>query len=221
MDLNKISEQTIMYIVTAIAVMIIAVGVRYASILAGVDVGTANLLFVIVLAVELVLYLLLHKSIDKATAFFVLRRKKSEKCKPNELTGIAKERFEQSIAIFADYTKLAFNDKLSGEDIERLCSYAEQFAKEEELKNIAPIKVLSRKISNNDLYHYGWNLWNHFRSYRDDRRQECVVAWLKTVFDNLSAIETSTVKGKLTIFDSKCNITIQKNISDYLRIIKG
>lgn len=44
MDLNKISEQTIMYIVTA------------------------NLLFVIVLAVELVSYLLLHKSIDKATA---------------------------------------------------------------------------------------------------------------------------------------------------------
>lgn len=221
MDLNKISEQTILYIVTAIAVMIIAVVVRYASVLAGVDVGTANLLFVIVLAVEAVLYLLLHKSIGKATAFFILRRKKSEKFKPNELTGIAKERFEQSITIFADYTKHAFNDKLSGEDFERLCSYAEMFAKEEELKNIVPIKVLSRKISNNDLYHYGWNLWNHFRSYRDDRRQECVVAWLKTVFANLAEIETSTVKGKLTIFDSKCNITIQKNISDYLRIIKG
>lgn len=134
MDFNKISDQTIMYIVTAIAVMIIAVVVRYASVLAGVDIGTANLLFVIVLAIELVLYLILHKSIDKLTAFFILRRKKSEKFKPNELTGIAKERFEQSIAIFADYTKHAFKDKLSDEDLERLCSYAEMFAKEEELK---------------------------------------------------------------------------------------
>ncbi|MDR0509990.1 MAG: hypothetical protein LBH06_02715 [Rikenellaceae bacterium] len=65
MDFNKVSAHTILYTVTAIAAVIIAVAVRYAGLASGLDAGTANLVFVVVLAVEAVLYLLLVKSIAR------------------------------------------------------------------------------------------------------------------------------------------------------------
>ncbi|KAA6316053.1 hypothetical protein EZS27_033586, partial [termite gut metagenome] len=105
-------------------------------------------------------------------------------------------------------------------ELQKLNSYIELFAREQTFENIEPVQIPSRQISNNDLYHYGWNLWNHFKGRRQDQRQECVVSWLKTVFTNLGEVEFSTIKGKLTIFDVKSKITIQKNIPDYLRFLK-
>ena len=77
-----------------------------------------------------------------------------------------------------------------------------------------------RQINNNDLYHFGWNMWNHFKIHQEDQTQECIVSWLKVVFTNLNEVEFSTIKGKLKIFDAKSKITIQENISDYLRFLK-
>ncbi|KAA6309382.1 hypothetical protein EZS27_039114, partial [termite gut metagenome] len=133
---------------------------------------------------------------------------------------IVRERFEQSVTIFCEYTQKALGKYIPAGELQKLNSYIELFAREQTFENIEPVQIPSRQISNNDLYHYGWNLWNHFKGRRQDQRQECVVSWLKTVFTNLSEVEFSTIKGKLTIFDVKSKITIQKNIPDYLRFLK-
>jgi hypothetical protein len=133
---------------------------------------------------------------------------------------IVRERFEQTISVFCKYTQKVFGKYISAEALQTLNGYIEAFSREQELENVDSVQIPPRQISNNDLYHYGWNLWNHFKNHREDQRQDCVVSWLKAVFANLGEVEFSTIKGKLTIFDSKSKITIQKNISDYLRFLK-
>ncbi|MDR0231686.1 MAG: hypothetical protein LBI82_06150 [Dysgonamonadaceae bacterium] len=58
MDFNKISEHTILHIVTAIAALSIAVATRFICIKSSCDTGTANLVFIIVLGIEVILYLI-------------------------------------------------------------------------------------------------------------------------------------------------------------------
>jgi hypothetical protein len=58
MDFTKISTHTILHTVAAIMAVVVAIAVRYGCLVGGLDAGTANLFFVVVLAVEAVLYLL-------------------------------------------------------------------------------------------------------------------------------------------------------------------
>jgi hypothetical protein len=231
MDFNKISEHHILYIITAIAGFVIAVAVRFLCISSGYDAGTANLVFVMILGIEIVLYLVLMKTIINQVDKFMIRRKNKKDAKNTCAENVAsseesvhdrivRERFEQSVTIFCEYTQKALGKYIPAGELQKLNSYIELFAREQGLENIEPVQIPSRQINNNDLYHYGWNLWNHFKGRRQDQRQECVVSWLKIVFTNLSEVEFSTIKGKLTIFDVKSKITIQKNIPDYLRFLK-
>jgi hypothetical protein len=232
MDFNKISEYTILHIVTALAILITASVVRYVCVQSGCDTGTANLVFIIVLGIEAILYLILMKAVIFQIEKLIARRKDRNEAKKidvenNETSSgesihdrIVRERFEESIAIFQEYTQKTFGKYITADEIKKLNDYVELFAQEQSFENIVPVQVPPRQISNNDLYHFGWNLWNHFKNHLQDQRQECVVAWLKTVFSNLSDVELSTVKGKLTIYDKKGKISIQKGIPDYLRFLK-
>ncbi|GAB6011997.1 hypothetical protein [Viscerimonas tarda] len=231
MDFNKISEYTILHIVTALAILITASVVRYACVRSGSDTGTANLVFAIVLGIEIVVYLILMKAIIYQVEKFSIWRK-DKKTESNENTKnittqegsvhdrIVRERFEESITLFQEYTQKTFGKYITADEIKKLNDYVELFAQEQSFENIVSVQVPPRQISNNDLYHFGWNLWNHFKNHLQDQRQECLVAWLKIVFSNLSDVELSIVKGKLTIYDTKGKISIQKSIPDYLRFLK-
>jgi len=234
MDFNKISEQHILHIVMAVAALSIAVAMRFICVRSDCDTGTANLVFIIVLGVEVILYLILMKVIIFQFEKLVAWRKNKKEAKeivvesnnisyPSEESvhdQIVRKRFEESIAIFQEYTQKSFGRYISSEEIKKLNGYIELYAKEQPLENTILVQTPRHQISNNDLYHFGWNMWNHFKKYRQDQTQECVVAWLKAVFANLNDVELSTIKGKLTIFDAKSKITIQKNIPDYLRFLK-
>jgi hypothetical protein len=233
MDLNKITEYHILYIVTAVSALTIAVAVRFLCISSGCDAGTANLVFVIVLGIEAVLYLVLMKIIINQMEKFILRRKAKKDPIQNTCAEVAtvpsgesvhdrivRERFEQAISVFCEYTQKALGRYIAAEELKKLNTYVEVFAREQPLEKVDPVQVASRQLSNNDLYHYGWNLWNHFKGYQQDQRQETVATWLKTVFASLNDVEFSTIKGKLTIHDSKSRINIQKSITDYLRFLK-
>jgi len=232
MDFNKISEQHILHIVMAVTALTIAVSARLICIRSGCDTGTANLVFIIVLGIEVILYLILMKVIIFQFEKLIAWRKNKEEVK-NTVTKdinvpieesvhdqIVRERFEESIAIFQEYTQKSFGRYISSDEMKNLFGYIELFAREQSLENIIPVQTPRHQINNNDLYHFGWNLWNHFKNYRQDQTQECVVAWLKVVYANLSDVEFSTIKGKLKIFDAKSKITIQENIFNYLRFLK-
>jgi len=228
MDINKVSEQTLLYAVAAIMVVVVATAARYICIRGGVDVGTANLVFLVVLGVGAVLYIILIKGLTSLIDNLLARHnaKKAvlaETSAPAEESvhdRIVREKFEEGITVFCDYTAKVIGKHIPAEAFKRLGIYIERYAREQPLDNVQSINVPPHKINNNDLYHYGWNLWNHFRANRVDKRQECVVEWLKEVFANLEEIETSTIKGKLTIHDPKGSIALHKSIPDFLRFLK-
>jgi len=150
MDFNKISEHTILHLVTALAILITASVVRYVCVRSGCDTGTANLVFVIVLGIEVAVYLILIKAIIYQVEKFSIWRK-NKKVERNKGTAnvttqeesvhdrIVRERFEESIAIFQEYAQKSFRKYITSDEIKRLNDYIELFAREQPFENILPV----------------------------------------------------------------------------------
>ena len=163
MDFNKISEQHILHIVMAVAALSIAVATRFICIRSGCDTGTANLVFIIVLGVEVILYLILMKVIIFQFEKLVAWRKNKKEAKAIVIEGnniypeesvhdqIVRERFEESITVFQEYTQKSFGRYISSDEMKKLHRYIELFAKGQSLENIIPVQTPRHQISNNDL----------------------------------------------------------------------
>ena len=112
MDYRKLSDHFVLLLVVAVVAFGIAVLVRLAVLMAGLDVGTANLIFVVMLGIGAVLYLLLVKGIISLFDSLMAKRngQKTGHAGVSIPAGesvhdrIVKERFEESIAIFCEYT---------------------------------------------------------------------------------------------------------------------
>lgn len=96
---------------------------------------------------------------------------------------------------------------------------------EEEIKNIyAAIKGYSNRVTDfsnypsiglldlnsYDLYHFGWNIWNHFRGRR---RQVVIANLLKAIFaENFSTTDVESIKRHLKNDEDKGIIKIKKDL---------
>ena len=107
------------------------------------------------------------------------------------------------------YTQTIFAPFILDQDLNRLCHYIELYSERKELVQITPIKV-SDQINTTDVYHFGWNIWNHFRI----SDQNGMAIFLKKVFaptlKEVSDIET--IKKKLRIQDQNCTIKLNSNL---------
>lgn len=107
------------------------------------------------------------------------------------------------------YTQTIFAPFILDQDLNRLCHYIELYSERKELVQITPIKV-SDQINTTDVYHFGWNLWNHFRI----SDQYGMAIFLKKVFaptlKEVSDIET--IKKKFRIQDQNCTIKLNSNL---------
>jgi hypothetical protein len=107
------------------------------------------------------------------------------------------------------YTQTIFAPFILDQDLNRLCQYIDLYSERKELVQITPIKV-SDQINTIDVYHFGWNIWNHFRI----SDQYGMAIFLKKVFaptlKEVSDIET--IKKKLRIQDQNCTIKLNSNL---------
>lgn len=107
------------------------------------------------------------------------------------------------------YTQTIFAPFILDQDLNRLCHYIELYSERKELVQITPIKV-GDQINTIDVYHFGWNIWNHFRI----SDQYGMAIFLKKVFaptlKEVSDIET--IKKKLRILDQNCTIKLNSNL---------
>jgi hypothetical protein len=107
------------------------------------------------------------------------------------------------------YTQTIFAPFILDQDLIRLCQYIDLYAERKKLDQINPIKV-SNQINTTDIYHYGWNIWNHFRI----SDQNGMAIFLKKVFaptlKEVSDIET--IKKKLRIQGQNCTIKLNSNL---------
>lgn len=229
MNSQKVNSHFILLLTVIIAGLIVAASGRWIALEKGADVGTANLIFVIICGIAIVAYLTLITTLSHLlTPFFAKLQAKKEPIavapenvpEPEQVSELepveesptlapieelkqaveAKQamRTNEQIRIFEEYTHYAVGPYVSVEGLSQLCDCIELYARGEKLpKGITPIRT--EKLSNLDLFHFGWNMTEHFGV---GKKYE-VVSWLQQVFANLRELEPSYIKGKLYTSETK------------------
>ncbi len=133
-----------------------------------------------------------------------------ENIRNKQLQNKAKEQNEK-LNVALEYTRKIFAPYVSDENIELLCNNVKIYADKLSLENLCSIKI-NKDLTTIDVYHFGWNIWNHFQI--SDQMQ--MAKFLKIVFTHtLREVEDiETIKKKLKIFESKCEIQIKENLSE-------
>ncbi|UZT99632.1 hypothetical protein ODZ84_08725 [Chryseobacterium fluminis] len=125
--------------------------------------------------------------IDENTPIYLVEN--SEKSIVNQTTesvnleSVRKTQLQQKqqseiakLQIALDYTRNQFALYVTDEDLDALCNAVSSYSKKEEIPN--GISVHTKELSNLDLYHFGWNIWNYFRPIK----QEEISKLLKNYF---------------------------------------
>lgn len=107
------------------------------------------------------------------------------------------------------YTQTIFAPFILDQDLNRLCQYIDLYSERKELGQIVPIKVHDQ-LNSTDIYHFGWNIWNHFRI----SDQYGMAIFLKKVFASTlkEVSDIETIKKKLRIHDQNCTIKLNSNL---------
>ena len=232
---NNLLEHIILYVIVACVALIIATLARISATAMGFDNFTTFMVFIVVIAIQVVVYLSIHVFLQNVMLPWIGKElakipyfKKRAKVNPipipatkqkkanneqvrNEHLQAEMEKFDMTLKIAQEYTQKIFAPYLSDSDINRLCSYINIYAKKEELKRVVSIK-LDDQLSTTDIYHFGWNIWNHFP--KQDQIQ--MAEFLKIVFTHTfrEVENTKTIKKKLKIFEPECIIQIQEDLSE-------
>ena len=114
---------------------------------------------------------------------------------------------EKQINTAIEYARKEFVLYATGADVEVLIQNLHIYINKLELKELKPIKV--NELTINDLRHFGWNIWNHFRP----RNQVDIAYFLKAVFPDLfNEAEAESIKRHLKDDEKKGLIKIEKEI---------
>ena len=115
----------------------------------------------------------------------------------------------EKLQLALDYTRNQFALYLKDEDLDALCDAVNLYSIKEDILN--NISIYTNGLTNLDLYHFGWNIWNHFRPIK----QEEVSKLLKNVFVSLDDIDLESIKSHLKDEPKKGIIKILENLADY------
>lgn len=230
MDKKKISYGPIIpWAITLVLCLAIATLIRLVALAKGVDSGTANLVFVIVMGCCVVLYLIIWAILGESLIPWMMKRFQNRQIASPEQTlpSIAEIKTEaeqkllarrtEKLNLFLEYTHLVLGPYVSAEGLERLRDCIARYAHEEALPtDLIPVRI--EKLTNFDLFHFGWNMAEYFGI---GKKYE-VVPWLQQVFANLRELEPSYIKGKLYTSETKrFTIPNTTNLPAFLAKLKG
>ena len=219
----KYFEHIVKHLPVISACLLVGALARLAFLDKGVDDYTANIIFWCVTALGIILYPLIvlfldgiiknikilpQKNSSKNSTKDVIPTENLENIKQEQQSIIDQnEQGKKDIAI--KYTQNQFALYTSEDDLKSLCNYVVLYSEKNKLDNIKPIKI--EKLSNLDLYHFGWNIWKHFNV----RNQFETAVFLKNIFaECLKDVETESIKRHLKDDEMKGIITIKESLSD-------
>ncbi|MCC9019499.1 MULTISPECIES: hypothetical protein [Flavobacterium] len=108
------------------------------------------------------------------------------------------------------YAQQEFALYTSDDDLKQLGKNIIIYAEGINFEKIRPVKV--KYLSNLDLYHFGWNIWNCFKVSRQDR----VAQFLKLTFaDALKDVEENSIKTHLKDDEQKGIIKIMEDFTNF------
>lgn len=224
----KDSENILLIICGAMGIALLSLIFRYLFLELGFDPFGANLVFIVIFVIGLIFYISFLEVIQKIIPPLFKRRKQIietntvENIEPtvepelkepignetsliNELDAIREKHHQNEITrkqevleVAIQYTRTTFAPFADDQNVNCLCEYVIQYSTGTELKNVEPIRV--KDLQNIDLYHFGWNIWNHFRI----NKQEDIAYFLKVVFaKNFKDVDADTIRKKLTFNEGK------------------
>ncbi len=222
---SKYFENIVIYLAVLLACIILGVVARMFVIGVGADDFTANIVFLAVTLFGVLVYGLLSIfikdlfTIIKKRFFPKTKQLKESNKKANDPARIDKIRTEQirliadqentKIAIAVQYTQTVFAAYTSEKDLVVLSRNITSYAEKKLTDEIQSVEVT--ELNSIDLYHFGWNIWNHFRT----GNQLQMTAFLKKVFPSvLGNVETETIKRHLKDDEQRGIIQIRKDLSE-------
>ncbi|AHW58966.1 hypothetical protein SAMN05444285_11557 [Draconibacterium orientale] len=222
---SKYFENIVIYLSVLLGCIILGILARMFAISVGADEFTANIVFVAVTLFGVLVYGLLSIFIkDLFTLikqrFFPKEKQVTEPIKKsNDSARIDKIRTKQkqliadqennNKAIAIQYTQTVFAPYTSDKDLVLLSRNITSYAEKKRISEIQSVEVT--ELNSIDLYHFGWNIWNHFRT----GNQLQMAAFLKRVFPSiLGNVETETIKRHLKDDEQRGIIQIRKNLSE-------
>lgn len=248
MDDKKINSHFILLLTVIIAGLIVAASGRWIALGKGADVGTANLIFLIICGIAVVVYLTLVTTLSQLlTPFFAKLQAKKEPIavvpedapEPEQVPELKPVEELPALAPIEELKQAAEAKQVlrTSEQIRTFHEYTHYavgpYVSTEGLSRLCDYIELyalgeelpkditpihTKKLLNYDLFHFGWNMAEHFNV---GKKYE-VVPWLQFVFANLRNLEPSYIKGKLSTPRRKHDlIPIIDNIPAELARLKG
>ncbi|MBS7253264.1 hypothetical protein [Flavobacterium branchiicola] len=108
------------------------------------------------------------------------------------------------------YTQQEFALYVTDDDLKQLEKNIIIYAEGINFEKIKPVKV--KDLSNLDLYHFGWNIWNYFKVSKQDRAAQ----FLKLTFaDALKDVEQNSIKTHLKDDEKKGLIRIIEDFTAF------
>lgn len=187
---NKDKNWYIPWIGVIISALILSAVGRFVALKISGDIGTANLVFIIVLSGVVLLYLLFQELLEPLFTILFKRIK----IRPKSAVRLPEESaLQQKIDVFCRYSDTILCGYVTEDDLKTLHECIEQYAKGQINKSVSP-KVKTQGIDKFDLCHYGWNIWNHFAV----AQQPETAQWLIHVFQLLEDSDPNTLYKKFT-----------------------
>lgn len=219
-DLNNI----ILIVCGTMGIAVLALLSRYFFLSQGFDNFGANTIFFIVLVIGILFFISYIELLQHIVSKLIEKKDISEEAinqtieeEEQTLDSIREQhkldQHQQNILALDNaikYTQETFAPYASDENIKVICSALSDYLYDIDLEISKLISI--KELSNIDLYHYGWNIWNHFKPIKKNK-QEDIVCFLKIVFNKqLSDIESTTIRKKLTFDEGACKIELKKDL---------
>ena len=225
MNLRNNHSYIILLAIVVVVGLLVAMLARLTILAKGADVGTANLVFLIVLGTCAIFYLVVLSVSSGVIDIFshkqAFRRRQqdsdigviSNAPEAIDFTRIKQEADrkyfdsqKERLNLFLHYTQNALGPYITEAELSKLVHYVECYSWQQPLPdNLHPVKP--ERLKNTDLFHFGWNMANYYGQPKQE-----VVPWLKSVFVPLAELEDSYIKGKL--YDGQTKRYIIPNIED-------
>lgn len=223
----KDPENILVILCSAMGIGALAIFIRYLFIGFGFDSFSANIVFIIAFVIGIVVFITYLELIQKLAFRFFSKKPliieepvDIEEVEPIEeskssLDSIREEhkqkqqqQREKLLEDAIQYTRTTFAPYATDNNIDLLCKYiADYYSGLKFDKDIQSIAV--KEISNGDLFHFGWNIWNYFKPVRNCKQEE-IAHFLKVVFaKQLKDIDTDTIRKKLTFNEGNFKINLR------------
>lgn len=235
---KRTEEQIILYLIVVVMSVALAAVARWVAVSAGADDFTAMVTFLGAIGLCGILYLTIRlifgEPLIKLMGKFLPAPKIKgpeqeeedpapieEEVKTQSVTTlldldklreerllVAQNEREQKRQIALDYTQKTFAPHLTDDDMKSMLYNIDLYAENKIENGVKPVRV--KGLLSSDLYHFGWNIWNHFKVVDQVQTAKFLQKVFKVALKNVGS--TDTIKKKLRVEDDNTIIQLEDKL---------